>query len=173
MRKRWKYIVIIIIILIFLLFLIIHNILNNTNFFELSISSFLTLFTAFFISFYLVQKNTDQRHQKQIYCNLLMDTQKLVTNPDTYAFTTNTKSRTITAQKRSLSNYIKIINSLSKKFGLEEEAGFIMNKFNEYEDLIGNHITDIPYLCKSKEELQRPLDLINNKLYEMMLKLYN
>lgn len=172
MRKYWKYIIGII-ILVPLIILIVYNIINNNEFFYLSISSLLTLFTAIFISFYLVQKNTDQRYQKQIYCSLLSDIQKLVTDPDTYIFNDNTDSKTITSRKRSLSNYIRLVTSHSNRFGLKDEAKFISDKFEEYDNLIGNHISDITYLCKSKEELQRPLDLINNKLYEMMLKLYN
>lgn len=172
MRELGKYIISIIVIIL-LAILIIYNIINNNNFFDFSISSLLTLFTAIFISFYLVQKNTDQRHQKQIYCNLLLDIQKFISNPDIYTFNENTNIRTITANKRALSNYIGLINSHSEKFGLKKEADFIKEKFTEYENLIGNHLSDLIYLSKSKEELQRPLDLINNKLYEMMLKLYN
>lgn len=163
----------IVLILILLIVLIIYNIINNNDFFELPIGSLLTLFTAIFISFYLVQRNTDQRYQKQIYCNLLSDIQKLVLDPETYIFNENTDSKTITARKRTLSNYIVLIEEHSKKLGLELEVQFILEKFDEYAYLIGNHIDDIAYLCKSKDDLQRPLDLINNKLYEMMLKLYN
>ncbi len=166
-------IIMILIIVALLIILVVYNINTNNDFFKLSISSLLTLFTAIFISFYLVQKNTDQRYQKQIYCNLLLDIQKFVTDQDTYTFDNNTTSRTITVKKRTLSNYITLVDSHSKKFGLKKEASFIKEKFKEYDDLIGNHITDISYLSKSKEELQRPLDLISNKLYEMMLKLYN
>lgn len=172
MNKRLKAFGIII-ILILLIILVAYNICNNSTFFELSISSLLTLFTAIFISFYLVQRNTDQRYQKQIYCNLLFEIQKFVTNPSNYTFNENTDSINITTQKRVLSNYLGIVNSHSEKFGLEKEAKFIFDKYTEYDNLIGNHITDITYLSKSKEELQRPLDLINSKVYEMMLKLYN
>lgn len=172
MRKLSKYIISVIVIVL-LTILVIYNIKNNDNFFDLPINSLLTLFTAIFISFYLVQKNTDQRYQKQIYCNLLSDIQKIVTDPNTYILNKNTNSIEITTRKRTLSNYLGLVNSNSKKFGLEKEAKFIFDKFKEYDDLIGNHITDIEYLEKSKEELQRPLNLINSKLYEMMLKLYN
>ena len=172
MHKWWK-IFGIVIILILLVILIVYNINNNYSFFEVSLSSFLTLFTAIFISFYLVQKNTDQRYQKQIYCNLLSDIQKIVTDPATYIFNKNTDTKEITTRKRTLSNYLRLVDAHSGRFGLEKEVNFIFDKFKEYEDLIGNHLTDISYLEKSKEELQRPLDLINSKLYEMMLKLYN
>lgn len=173
MRKCWKHFIGVLIALILLIILITYNIINNEKFFELSISALLTLFTAIFISFYLVQRNTDLRYQKQIYCNLLMDIQKLVTNPDTYTFDKNTDVRTITSKKRTLSNYIGLVNLHSKKFELEQEANFIREKFKEYDEFLGNHISDITYLSKSKEDLRRPLDLINDKLYEMMLKLYN
>ena len=171
MRKRWNLGTIIALIL--LIILVLYNIVNNENFFELSIGTLLTLFIAIFISFYLVQKNTDQRYQKQIYYNLLLDIQKFVTNPDTYSFDVNTDIRTITLKKRILSNYIGIAYSYSKKFNLEQEINFIKEKFKEYDKFIGDHISDINYLSKSKDDLRRPLDLINYRLYEMMLKLYD
>lgn len=62
MRKLSKYIISVIVIVL-LTILVIYNIKNNDNFFDLPINSLLTLFTAIFISFYLVQKNTDQRYQ--------------------------------------------------------------------------------------------------------------
>lgn len=138
-----------------------------------SIGSLLTLLTAIFISYYLVQRNTDQRYQKDIYVHLLMDIQKFISNPETYTFSKNTDINMITIKKRSLNNYIGLLHLHSKKFGLEDEVEFIQKKFDEYEELISDHISDITYLSNSKKELQRPLDLINNKLYEMMLKIYN
>lgn len=121
----------------------------------------------------LTNIKTFLRYQKQIYYNLLLDIQKFVTNPDIYSFDANTDIRTITLKKRILSNYIRIANSYSEKFNLEQEINFIREKFKEYDKFIGDHISDINFLCKNENDLRRPLDLINYRLYEMMLKLYD
>lgn len=171
--NKYRNFIIVIPLAIVLTVLVIFNIRNNANFFMISIGSLLTLFVAILISYYFVQRNTDQRYQKEIYVKLLMDIQSFVTNPDIYTFNKEIDTGIITSRKRTLSNYIRLIESHSKKFCLQTEVEFVRKKFDEYDELIGDHISDIEYLSKSKKELQRPLDLINDKLYEMMLKLYD
>lgn len=172
MKEKLKLILVIILLVAISIPLIYFNIRNNQNFFVVSISSLLTLYLSIFVSYYLVQRNNNKRNQKEIYVKLLTDMQKLVTDPSAYTITSNTSVSPLTTIKRSLNNYICLIEKYSKKFNLENEAAFIENKFSEYEIFIADHLSDINYLSKSRKELKRPLDLINGKLYEMMLKIY-
>ena len=75
-------------------------------------------------------------------------------------------------RKRSISNKVGLILENSSAFK-KEDTEFISEKFQEYEQLIGNHISDLDYLIKSKEELLRPLTLMSDKLFSMAFNLFN
>lgn len=99
--------------------------------------------------------------------------QKLVTDKSAYTISPTDDSARLTTIKRSMSNYIGLIDKYSKKFHLEDEIIYIKDKFSEYETLLSDHISDFTYLSKSSKELKRPLELITEKLYEMMLKIFD
>ena len=75
-------------------------------------------------------------------------------------------------RKRDISNKIHILSEVQDTFSMQEEVKFICDRFDEYDKLISDHITDLEYLCKSQNELRRPLELINNKLVSMSINLY-
>lgn len=52
------------------------------------------------------------------------------------------------------------------------DVDFIYEKFDEYKELIGNHINDPGYLQNSSFELKRPIMLISTKLFEIAFGLY-
>ena len=98
--------------------------------------------------------------------------QQFAISKTSYEIDSNEAIESINSRKRIVSNRILILDKHAHKFNIAEETTFILQKFHEYEDFIGNHITDLDYLEKSKKELRRPLDLIDSKLSEMMLKLF-
>ena len=55
----------------------------------------------------------------------------------------------------------------------DKEILFISEKFNEYSDLFGDYQDNIEFLAISSKALLRPIELINPKLYEATIKLYN
>ena len=78
----------------------------------------------------------------------------------------------ITLRNRDINNKITLIESLNYKFLIKEDIDFVRKYFNEYRELIDDHIADADYLNHSRKELRRPLDLMKNKLFEMSLKLF-
>lgn len=168
-----KYIIAVATILLLSSPLLYFNIRNNEIFFIISVGSLLTLYITIFVSYFLVQKMTNGRKQKEIYIKLLSDMQKLVTDKSAYTISPTDDSARLTTIKRSMSNYIGLIDKYSKKFHLEDEIIYIKDKFSEYETLLSDHISDFTYLSKSSKELKRPLELITEKLYEMMLKIFD
>ena len=64
-------------------------------------------------------------------------------------------------------------DNLSRNFSIEEEARFLSSKFSEYDEVIGNHINDLDTLKKMSLDLKRPLDLISQKIFEIMIELYS
>ena len=144
----------------------------KTEFLTISISSCLSLLVAIFVSYFLVQKRTDLNSQRDSYSKLLLKIQAIADEKEAYEISENTDINTLTMRKRNLNNYSRIMLEYSERFGLKTEAEFIDEKIKEYSTFMGNHLDDLPYLAKSSKELRRPLELIDAKIIEMLIKIY-
>ncbi len=151
--------------------LAVYNISTNCHFWEVSAANIATILIALIVSFYLVQRKNDQRKQKEILLDLLFKVQHQLEDEKAYNFA-NQKKEEILMRNRNISNRIQILENIQNTFSIEKDVVFIKEKFDEYQTLIGNHISDIPYLCSSTVELKRPLDLIVNRLILMAISLY-
>lgn len=125
-----------------------------------------------FVSFLLVQRQTDRRNQKEAIIRILSCIQQLVNDPAAWEIADETYQAELTMRKRKISNLINILEEESKAFNIGKDVIFIKDKFTEYADFMGNHISDLDYLKRSKLELQRPLDLIYCKIFETQMTLY-
>ena len=65
-------------------------------------------------------------------------------------------------RNRDISNRIHTLQSLQAKFGIVEEVKFVAEKYDEYTTFIGNYISDLDYLAKSRKALERPISLIDS-----------
>ena len=74
-------------------------------------------------------------------------------------------------QNRQINQQIALLKQYAKQFGFDKEIQFISDEFNQYEKIISDHITDLDYLSKSRNELSRPIKLIREKLYEVLMKI--
>lgn len=171
MKKKWMSVVLILPILC-VIGIGIYNIFNNQKFWETSATTCISLLFAAILSFYFVQRQTDFRSQKGIFIKLLESLQTIVNDEKSYDFSGVSKEQ-ILMKKREMNNKIKLINNLSRKFSIEEEARFLSSKFSEYDEVIGNHINDLDTLKKMSLDLKRPLDLISQKIFEIMIELYS
>ena len=120
----------------------------------------------------LVQRQTDRRNQKEAIIRILSCIQQLVNDPAAWEIADETYQAELTMRKRKISNLINILEEESKAFNIGKDVIFIKDKFTEYADFMGNHISDLDYLKRSKLELQRPLDLIYCKIFETQMTLY-
>lgn len=158
--------------LLFVLALGVYNALGNCKFFEASFSTCLSLAAVIGISFLLSQKLTDRRKQRDIMLKVAESLKDLVDNPAAYHLPDDVSPEDITTRNRDISNRITTLEQYGKKLGVAEEVAFIRQKFTEYEEFTGDHIKKLSYLRDSEKELRRPLELICQKLYDLMIKLY-
>ena len=149
-----------------------YNVGHNDKFFEMSFSTTVSLVLAIGVSFYIVQKQTDRRIQKQLFIDLLKSLQVLVDDEKSYIFSDN-NSKEILMRKREISNKLSFIKKYNNKFNFDTSTEFLEEKFNEYDEIIGNHIQDLDTLNKIHNDIKRPLSLMSQKLFEMMIELYN
>ena len=152
--------------------LLVYNIIKNEQFFEASFSTCLSLLAVIGISFFLSQRLTDKRKQRDIMLKVVESLEILVADSRLYKITMETTEEEILMRNRAISNRISILAQCPNRVGIDEQVRFIQEKFKEYEDFVGNHIKDRTYLTQSEKELRRPIELIDHKTYELMLKLY-
>lgn len=170
--KKPIIIVLAVILIIPIIVLMIINSINNNKFWEASATTCFSLIFAVALSFYLVQRQNDYRNQKSIFAKLVESLINIIEDTKSYDFSSSTKEE-ILMKKRSINNKLMLIRSYSKQFSIQKEVEFLDNKFSEYTELIGNHIEDMETLKKMKDDFYRPLSLMSQKLYEIMIKLYN
>lgn len=145
---------------------------KNKSFWEMNFSTGLSIIVGIWISFLLVQRQTDIRKKKDALCDLMKSIQNIVTDDDAYLINESITQESLTMRTRDLNNQLGILKKYGCEFGLDDDISFIEEKTKEYEQIIGDHITDLPHLRKSALELQRPLNLIETRLFDMILKLY-
>ena len=156
---------------ILFVWIVIYNICCNDGFWKASAVNCISIATAIIVSYYFVQRQTNLRKQKDILLELVLKFQAQITSNEA-CFLDGQSKEVIMMRKRDFSNKINIIKRYSSLFE-EKDVEFIVEKFREYDTLIGDHLEDMDYLSKSTNELRRPLDLIGNKLYDMALHLYD
>lgn len=155
----------------FILFLIYKNIKYSCTFWNASAIDIATLAVAVVISYYLVEKENNQRKQKEILFSLIEKLQLQVEDKKAYNFNDLAKEE-ITMNNRDISNKIRILEESGAKCINPNDIQFIREKFHEYENFIGGHIEDMDYLRKSQKDLKRPLDLIASKLIKISIDMY-
>lgn len=166
----WKKLGIVLFVGAFAVF-VLYNVRNNDEFWNASAVNIITILIAIIISYVFVQRKSDIRKQKEIILGLISGLQLQISSEKAYAFSGQTGEE-ILMRKRDISNKIHILSEVQDTFSLREEVKFICDRFDEYENLISDHITDLDYLCKSQNELRRPLELISTKLVSMSINLY-
>lgn len=148
-------------------------ILKNDNFWNTSVTSCLTILVALIVSYYFSQKNLDERRQKESYLKLLEKVQRLVMDKDLFEIKTSKDIEIVLMKKRELNNYVYMLKKYAGKFAIDDDIKFIEEKTQEYTDFFSNHQQDVKYLEKSSKDLSRPLLLIDSKLSEIMIKLFD
>lgn len=150
---------------------VLYNIRYNEEFWSASAVNIITILIAVVISYFLVQRKSDRRKQKEILLDLINKLRLLIDSEETYDFTGQSREE-IMMRNRDISNKVQILTNLQTVFGIEEDMKFIQEKTEEYLSLVGDHSMDLDYLIKSKKELQRPLMLISTKLVSMSIDLF-
>lgn len=145
---------------------------NNDQFFEISMSTCISIIVVLLVSYWLTNNSQDERNQKEIYLRILEKVVVLVNDPIMFKVDEKTDIFLILMKKRELNNTVTLLKEYSKKFNVENELISIDEKVQEYADLIGNHQDDLLFLSRCEKDLRRPLELIENKVYEAMMKVF-
>lgn len=159
-------------VVVAILILAVYNICKNPNFWDASATTCISMLVATGLSFYIVQRQNDYRKQKDIFIQLLESLKHIVDDEKSYKFV-GMGAKEILMQKRTMSNKIAFIKKYEAKFSIAEEIAFLERLFDEYAAIIGDYIEDVNVLIGRENELKRPMLLMSQKIFEIMLNLFN
>ena len=74
-------------------------------------------------------------------------------------------------QNRQMRQQINLLNKYAKQFDFDKDLQLVAKEFDEYEQFISDHISDLEYLSKSRNELSRPIKLMKEQLYSIIMTL--
>lgn len=150
----------------------IYNITTCDSFWNANFYQCASLFIIVGISYFVVQRQTDYRKQKDIFIKLVNSLKDIVDDKNSYVISGVSKEE-ILMRLRDIGNKVDIISNYGKRFNIQKDIELLNKLYKEYECVIDDHITDLDTLSKLHNELKRPLKLISQKAFEIMLNLYN
>lgn len=145
---------------------------SNCEFWSISICDCLTLIVAVVIAYYFTKSDNKSTKKREIIESIL-DKMQLQINQPRYYELKETDEKDLYMMKRTINNKIALLEKSAKKIKIDTDIKYIKEKFNDYRSLIDEHITDKDYLVKSEKELRKILMLIDDKIDEIKLKLYD
>lgn len=146
--------------------------LKTKDFWSITASTCLTMIIALIVSYFFTQQNQDERNQKEAYLKIMEKLQDIVEDNCMVDINSDIEIEKIMTKKRALNNYIGLLKRYEKRFNVEDEIRFIREKADEYINFLSDHLDKIEYLSQSQKELSRPLELIDGKLCELMIKIF-
>ena len=144
---------------------------SNSEFWNISICDCLTLIVAVVIAYYFTKSDNKITKKREIIESILDKIQFQINQPEYYKLK-ETDEKDLYMMKRAINNKIALLEKNEKGIKISTEIKYIKDKFIDYRSLIDEHITDKDYLVKSEKELRKMLMLIDDKIDEIKLKLY-
>ncbi|MBP3650052.1 MAG: hypothetical protein IKK08_10445 [Clostridia bacterium] len=151
--------------------LCIYNGIMNQSFWNISVFNGITMLWTIGVSFILTQQFGRYNKQVDVVHRILDKLLELINESETCRIHPTTESENLLMRNRQIHNQLGSLSSCADKFGIKNDIEFLEKMFNEYEEIIGEHIRDIDYLSKSESTLSRPINNMRDKIYAIMLKL--
>ena len=164
-RKKSDWFIIIGIIIVASILVIINF--NNKNFFKLNLFQIITLVFSAFLSFYLVQRFTDERRKIDCFEKVLLSIRADVCEDEIY-FSVGKKSLLM---QKSIANRIVYLKDCKLK-AVAEELGYLESEFEEIRELYSNHNQTEESLQSINDDLYRHQVNITDKIDKIRLKIY-
>ena len=150
----------------------IYNIIYNKEFFTVNIFNILTLAATVMFAFYFTQGISDDRRAREMAEKLLRKIQEEISDRRFCNICCEGDIEYIRIKTRSVANDIDCLVRLGQRLDIDEETKYILEKFNAYEALFGNHISQLEHLKNSRVDFQNNLDLVDNKCTYIITSFY-
>mgnify|MGYP000852121859 CR=1 FL=1 len=147
------------------------NICTNKQFWQFNIFNGITMLWTVGLSFIVTQSFSRYQRKADVLIKMLQELLDSISEYKTCQFSQNAKQEDILMQNRQIKQRIGLISQYAQKFGIKQELEFIDAKFKEYEETVSEHITDPSYLAQSYTVLARPIKLMQERIYQAILKI--
>lgn len=174
MKKRKGTIIIACIIGVVFGALTIYNIFyNSEGFWKISIYHILSLVFVIFISYFLVQKRTDERQKVSMVDKMIEDIQKSVSMDVVVGYETEEDRKQALLYQKSIANRIDYLQKSSVCSVIKEDLEYIKKEMESLREFYGNHMNDKSYMEKSTTDFNKYIVNICDKCYAMRLQIYS
>lgn len=173
-KKYYKTIILAVLLILLIIFLVYYNIKKNLQgFLNTPLYAVVNIVVAVLVAFYLTQRKNDQRQLKNNIEHIIDKIQVAINNEWAYKIQSKSDIDNIIMMQRQVSNKLDVLKTQSKIFPqFEDDLQYVNERFKEYKEFFGNHMTNLSYLLESEKELRNPLGLIDDKLDCIKMSLY-
>lgn len=181
MKKTNKSIVIVIILAILIVGgavgIIIINC-DNNGFYQISlyqlislIFQFISLCLVVFVSYYLVQMQTDIRKKRDVLGDMINGIIDSSYELNKEALSTE-NSKLFMVKLRNIENDISLMDNVAKEFNIESDINYIKNEVVRIDDLVSEHIGNNDELMILYVDIEKNINNIQNKCNSIKFNIY-
>lgn len=176
-KKIGNALIVILVVLTFVavIYAIYYNFKKNlSNFWLTSISDVVTMIIALVFTYYFVQRKNDKRKQKEIIEKNIIKIQKYIYDEEIYNIFSkeNNNSLTRSIKIRKIKNLITYLTDYSKKFDFVNQMQEVSKNFKQYQNVTEAMTQDNDFSEKSKNNVKRIIETLDDNLEEILHKIY-
>lgn len=145
---------------------------DKIEYFKVPFYHLLNISIAFLFAFFVTQRKNDERKQKDMHEKLINKIYNAIDNEKMYIINSEEDLKYITITRRGIRNRMDLLEKQTMRWIKKDDVAYLKNEFNDYWDILSEHISDIEYLKKSQDVLYKNIGNITYKLQEMLLNLY-
>lgn len=168
-KRNWTFIITIVIVIIMIYS---SSIITDRAYFVLSFSEVLTLIFAIIFTYFLVEKDSQQRQRREYGERLIIKIQTQLSE-ECLIHPVDSETMYILMKIRSIQTKIGVLYSKMDTLGLQEqEVSYVKKNFDKYEELYGEVFEDPNKLKEAEPEFIKIITLTIDKLEIICGKLY-
>ena len=147
---------------------------NHTTFWVSSITDILTIIIAIIFAYYFVERKSDKRKQKEIIEKNIEKIQTYIYDKEIYSVISKEASNSLTRsiKIRKIKNLITYLIDYSKKFNFEKQMEELSKNFSEYQKVTEAMTQDDDFSDRSKNNVIRIIETLDDNLEEILHKIY-
>ena len=152
-----------------------YNIKNNSSSFWISsISDIVTIIIAIVFAYYFVERKSDNRKQKEIIEKNINKIQKYIYDEEIYNIISKESNNSLTRsiKIRKIKNLITYLTDYAKKFNFTNQMDEVSKNFKEYQSTTEAMTQDNDFSEKSKNNVKRIIETLDDNLEEILHKIY-
>lgn len=152
-----------------------YNLKNNSStFWTSSITDILALIIAIIFAYYFVERKSDKRKQKEIIEKNIEKIQSYIYDEEIYSIKSKEANSSLTRsiKIRKIKNLITYLTDYSKKFNFEKQMDELSKNFTEYQKATEAMSEDNDFSEKSKNNVKRIIETLDDNLEEILHKIY-